>query len=77
MPSTITSRWDSEVIERDPGGIEVDPVAVEGNALVPEQLPLPLPHREAAVGADDPPPGDVVGVLAGREDPRREPRRPG
>jgi hypothetical protein len=36
---------------------------------------LPLPHREAAVGAHDPPPRHVVGMLLGREKPGTEARR--
>ena len=57
------------------GDIHVDPLAPEGNALGQEVLALPLPHREAAIGADDSPPRGVVGDLLGREQSRGETRR--
>jgi hypothetical protein len=40
-------------------------------------LALLLPHRQAAVGADDSPPGKVVGDLLGGEEAGREARRAG
>jgi len=52
---------------RDAGEVEIDAVAFEGDALGPEASALLLPHCEGAVGADDPPPGKVVGTLPGRE----------
>jgi hypothetical protein len=61
----------------DAGDVEVDAVAPEGDALGPEALALLLPHREAAVGADDAPPGEVVRVLLGGEDAGAEARRAG
>jgi hypothetical protein len=48
-------------VEGDAGDVEIDAVALEGDALRPEALALLLPHRQAAVGADDSPPGQVVG----------------
>jgi hypothetical protein len=41
----------------DADDVHVDAVAVEGDALGHQVFSLPLPHREAAVGADDAPPG--------------------
>jgi hypothetical protein len=61
----------------DAGDVHVDPVALEGDALRQQMLALPLPHREAAVGADDSPPGSVVGVLMGGEEAGRKARRAG
>jgi hypothetical protein len=61
----------------DAGGVEVDAVAFEGDALGPETLALLLPHRQGAVGADDAPPGEVVGELVGREEARGEAGRAG
>ena len=61
---------------RDAGDVHVDPLAVERDALGHQVFALPLPHREAAVGADDAPPRHVVGVLLGREEPSAEARRP-
>ena len=61
----------------DAGEVEVDAVALEGDALGPEALALLLPHREAAVGADDAPPGEVVGELLGREEAGAEARGAG
>jgi hypothetical protein len=61
---------------RDAGEVEVDPVPLERNALGPEPLSLLLPHRQRAVGADDPPPGEAVGNLPGGQQPGGEPRRP-
>jgi hypothetical protein len=61
----------------DAGDLEVDPVPLEGDALGPEPAALLLPHREAAVGADDAPPREAVGHLLGREEAGGEPRRPG
>jgi hypothetical protein len=60
---------------RDAGDVHVDPLAPEGNALGQEVFALPLPHREAAIGADDAPPGGVVGDPLGREKPSAETRR--
>jgi hypothetical protein len=57
---------------RDARDVEVDLVAFEGDTLGPEPLPLLLPHRQRAVGADDAPPRDVVGDLAGGEKAGRE-----
>jgi hypothetical protein len=51
----------------DAGDVEVDALALEGDALGPEAPALLLPHRQAAIGADDAPPGEVVGDLVGRE----------
>jgi hypothetical protein len=60
----------------DPGDVEVDTVALERDALRPEALALLLPHRQRAVGADDPPPGEVIGDLVGGEQAGGEARRP-
>jgi phage-related protein len=60
----------------DAGDVHVDSLALKGDALGLEVLALALPDREAAVGADDPPPRHVVGVLS-RENARREARRAG
>jgi hypothetical protein len=60
----------------DAGDAEVDPLPLERHPLGPEPLPLLLSHRQRTVGADDPPPGQPVGDLAGGEQTRREPRRP-
>jgi hypothetical protein len=62
---------------RDAGEVEIDAVALEGDALGPEAPALLLSHREAAVGADDAPPGKVRRVLLGREEAGREARRAG
>jgi hypothetical protein len=52
----------------DAGNVHVDAVAVEGDALGHQVLALPVPHGEAAVGANDAPPREVVGnLLAGEE----------
>jgi hypothetical protein len=40
-------------------------------------LPLLLPHRQGAVGADNSPPGEVVGDLVGREESGAEAGRAG
>lgn len=61
----------------DAGDVHVDAVAVEGDALGHQVLALPLPDREAAVGADDAPPGEAVGDLLGGEQAGAEPRRAG
>jgi hypothetical protein len=61
----------------DAGDVHVDPLAPEGDALGLEMFALPLPHREAAVGAHDPPPGDIVGVLLSRQEAGAEARRSG
>jgi len=61
---------------RDAGEVEIDPIALEGDALRPEPSALLLPHRQGPVGADDAPPGDVVGDLLAGEQPGGEPRRP-
>jgi hypothetical protein len=62
---------------RDAGEVEVDPVAPERDALGPEPSALLLPHRERAVGADDPPPGQAIGDLGGGEEASGETRRAG
>jgi hypothetical protein len=62
---------------RDASDVEVDLAALERDTLGPEPLPLLLPHREAAVGADDAPPRDVIGVPAGREEAGGEARSAG
>jgi hypothetical protein len=51
----------------DAGDVHVDALAVEGDALGHQVFALPLPNREAAVGAHDPPPGGAIGDLLGRE----------
>jgi hypothetical protein len=61
----------------DAGDVHVDPVAPERDALRQQMLALPLPYGQAAVGADYAPPGSVVGVLLGRQEAGREPRRAG
>jgi hypothetical protein len=61
----------------DAGDVEVDPVPLEGDALGPEASALLLPYRQRAVGADDAPPGNVVGDLAGGEQTGGEARRAG
>jgi hypothetical protein len=60
---------------RDAGDVEIDPISLERHPLGPQPLPLLLPHRQRSVGADDPPPGQAVGKLAGREKPGGETRR--
>jgi hypothetical protein len=60
---------------RDAGDVHVDALAVEGDALGHQVFALPLPHREAPVGADDAPPRDVRGMLLGREKAGAEARR--
>jgi hypothetical protein len=60
---------------RDPSDVHVDALAVEWDTLGHQVFALPLPHREAAVGADDPPPRSVIGDLLGREQPGTEARR--
>jgi len=60
---------------RDAGDVEVDAVAFEGDALGPEASALLLPHRQAAVGADDAPPGQVGGNLFGGEEAGAQPGR--
>jgi phage-related protein len=62
---------------RDAGGVHVDTLAVEGDALGHQVFALPLPYREAAVGAHDPPPREVVGMLLAREEASAEPRGTG
>jgi hypothetical protein len=52
---------------RDAGEVEVDPLPLERDALGPETPALLLPHRQRAVGADDPPPGKAVGNPPGGE----------
>jgi hypothetical protein len=59
---------------RDAGDVHVDALAVERDALGHQMFALPLPHREAPVGSNDPPPRNVVGML-GREKAGAEPRR--
>ena len=61
----------------DAGGVEIDALALEGDALGPEASALLLPHRQAAVGADDTPPREVVGDLVGREEAGGEAGRAG
>jgi hypothetical protein len=51
----------------DADEVQIDAVALEGDALRPESSALLLSHRQRAVGADDPPPGKVVGDLMGGE----------
>lgn len=51
----------------DAGDVHVDALAVERDALGHEAFALPLPHRQAAVGADDAPPGKIVGDPLGRQ----------
>jgi phage-related protein len=62
---------------RDAGDVHVDALAVEGDTLGRQVLALPLPHREAAIGAHDAPPGSAIGDLLGREEASAEARRPG
>jgi hypothetical protein len=61
----------------DPGDVHVDALAVEGDALGHQMFALPLPDREAAVGADDPPPRGVIWDLLGREEAGAEARSAG
>ena len=58
---------------REPCGGEVDPVAAHGHALAAEQLELDGALRDAAVGAHDAVPGDVV--RPGEHAPDRARRR--
>jgi len=60
---------------REPGLSEVDSVAAHRNALAQQQLALLCALRQAAVGADDALPGQVVVRL--REHEADEARRPG
>jgi hypothetical protein len=62
---------------REARDVHVDALAFEGDALGLEVFALPLPHRKAAVGADHPPPRDVVGMLLGREKAGAEARGAG
>lgn len=62
---------------RDTGDFKVDFVAFERDTLGPEPPALLLPYRQRAVGADDAPPGNVVGDLAGGEQTGREARGAG
>jgi hypothetical protein len=47
-------------VPRQPRLTEVDAVAAQGNPLSVEQSTLPLPHREAPVGADDAVPRQIL-----------------
>ena len=53
----------------DAGDVHVDAfvAGAEGDSLGPEAPALLLPDRQAAVGADDSPPGDLDVVLAGQD----------
>jgi hypothetical protein len=62
---------------RDAGDVHVDALAVEWDPLGHQAFALPLPHRKAAVGSDHSPPGEVVGMLLGREEAGRETRGAG
>jgi hypothetical protein len=61
----------------DAGDIHVDALAVEGDALGHQVFALPLPHREAAIGADDAPPRSVIRDLLGGEEAGAEARSAG
>ena len=61
----------------DAGDFEVDAVTFEGDALGPEAPALLLPHRQAAVGTDDAPPGQILRDLLGRQQAGTEARRAG
>ncbi len=56
--------------------VHVDARTAEGHALGAQQRPLPVALGERAVGADDPPPGQV-GLVGLEEDGAGEARRPG
>lgn len=59
----------------DAGDVQIDAVALEGDALGPEAPALLLPDRQGAVGADDAPPGEIVGDLVGGQQAGGEARR--
>jgi hypothetical protein len=61
----------------DAGDVHVDALAVEGDALGHQVFALALTDGEAAVGADDAPPGEVIGDLLSREEAGGEAGRAG
>jgi uncharacterized protein YdeI (YjbR/CyaY-like superfamily) len=58
-----------------PGAVQVDAVAPHRDALREQELALPPPHRQAAVGSDDAMPRQVI--VDGREHKPHQPRRAG
>ena len=58
-----------------PGAAQVDAVAPPRDALREQELALPPPLRQAAVGPNDTVPREVI--VSGREDKPHQPRRAG